>query len=138
MEKPNIKPLDMNNINKDEKFIVFKPCWIAQSGKASAPFKKGDEVTLTGESKKDLYYQNKIMYPGDFEKVVAYEKESKENYQAQYEQAENPLTDSNKKIVEQNKVLQNQVSDLTKQNIDLTKGLEELKAAFEELKKTKK
>lgn len=78
MEKPKITPWDEENINKMEPFIVFKPVRIdLEDGKGARPFNKGDKVSVRGTVKKDLYFQNKIMYAKDFDAVVGFEKKNK-------------------------------------------------------------
>lgn len=75
MEAPKITPWNEKNINTPEEFIVFKPVRIdTGEGKGARPFMKGAKVKVTGFVKKDLYFQNKIMYPKDYEAVTAYEK----------------------------------------------------------------
>lgn len=140
MEKPIIRALDLKSLEREEeqKFIVFKPCWVAANGKPSEPKKKGDPVSLKGNQVKDLYYQNKIMYPEDYEKVVAYEKASVENYQPQFATPESVNDKTAKKLAEKNKLLEGQVENLTGQNAELQKQLAELASTVEELKKNKK
>jgi hypothetical protein len=81
MEKPRITQWNQDKINEEEEFLVFKPCRIATAGKPARAFKKGETVSLKGGVKKDLYFQNKILYPKDFEAVVKYEAEQKEKFQ---------------------------------------------------------
>ena len=140
LEKPIIRALDLKAIEREEEqeFIVFKPCWVAANGKPSEPKKKGDKVLLKGNQVKDLYYQNKIMYEEDFNKVVAFEKDSNEDYNAQYSQPESINDSTGKKLSEENKNLKGKVEDLNKQNAELQKQFSELAATVEELKKVKK
>lgn len=74
MEKPKITPWNETTLDVMEEFIVFKPTRIDPGdGKGARGFNKGDTVKLSGFAKKDLYFQNKIMYKKDYEAVVAYE-----------------------------------------------------------------
>jgi hypothetical protein len=98
MEKPKITPWNQDKINEEEEFIVFKPCRIAVAGKPARAFKKNESVSLKGGVKKDLYFQNKILYPKDFEAVVKYETEQKEKFQreATKQEAEKSLNEKGK------------------------------------------
>jgi hypothetical protein len=81
MEKPKITPWVEGNINEVEEFVVFKPTRIdIGDGKGAKAYSKGQPVKVGGNVKKDLYFQNKILYKKDFEAVVAYEKEAKEKF----------------------------------------------------------
>lgn len=81
MEKPKITPWNEEEIDKMESFIVFKPVRIdLEDGKGARPFAKGAKVSVRGTVKKDLYFQNKIMYEKDFAAVVEYEKKNKSTF----------------------------------------------------------
>jgi len=140
--KPKITPWDEATINKVETFKVFKPTRInTNDGKGCRPYKKGEEVSLSGSAKKDLYFQNKIFYPEDFEKVVAFEKASKKNFEASANEAateHNVANPGAKKLAEENAALKNQIGELSKSNTDLQKQFADLAATVEELKKNKK
>jgi hypothetical protein len=98
MEKPKITPFDQGQINEEEEFKVFKPCRIAVAGKPARAFKKGESVSLKGGVKKDLYFQNKVLYAKDFDAVVKYESEQKEKFQleATKQEAEKSINEKGK------------------------------------------
>lgn len=80
-QKPSLTPWNEKDVNKPEKFIVYSPCRInCEDGNGANPYKRGDEVTVFGNTKKDLYFQNKIMYTDDFKAVDAFEKETKKSF----------------------------------------------------------
>lgn len=81
MEKPKITLWDESKVDEQEEFVVFKPVRINTGSNSGAKgYAKGDTVKVSGSVKKDLYFQNKIMYKKDYDKVTAFEKEMKENF----------------------------------------------------------
>lgn len=81
MEKPVLQRWVEADIDKVEEFKVFKPTRLdPKDGKGCRAFKIGETVKISGFAKKDAYFQNKIMYPADYEKVVAYEKDQKVSF----------------------------------------------------------
>ncbi|MFA5803674.1 MAG: hypothetical protein WC879_03430 [Melioribacteraceae bacterium] len=77
-QEPKLTPWNEKEVNSPEKFKVYSPCRInTEDGNGAKPYARGDEVTVFGNTKKDLYFQNKIMYSKDFDAVDAYEKEMK-------------------------------------------------------------
>lgn len=78
LQEPKLTPWVEKDRDKPEEFKVFKSCRInCEDGHGAKAYQKGDKVTVFGNTKKDLYFQNKIMYPKDFDAVVTYEFEIK-------------------------------------------------------------
>ena len=78
METPKLTPWEEKNIGTPEQFKVYKPCRInLGNGKGARAYQRGETVTVFGEQKKELYFQNKIMYPKDFDAVMSFEKSQK-------------------------------------------------------------
>lgn len=78
LEKPKLTPWNEKDADKPSEFKVYSPCRInCEDGNGAKPYQRGDKVTVFGNTKRDLYFQNKIMYPKDFDAVDAYEKETK-------------------------------------------------------------
>lgn len=80
MEKPRIRPWNENTKDTEEKFMIAVSTRIALPGQPAKVFKKGSEISVSGGTKKDLYFRNLIFYPDDFEKVMAYQKQQHEQY----------------------------------------------------------
>lgn len=77
MEKPKIKPWIEKDIEAQEKFKVAQPVRLALPGQPARKFAVGEEVTLSGSTKKEFYLRNLVFYPEDFGKVKAYERAQK-------------------------------------------------------------
>jgi hypothetical protein len=76
MDKPKITPWNESNIDKPENFKCYRPFRLnRKDGQPTKSYTKGETVeNLIGSIKKDLYFQNKIMFEKDFNAVVEYEK----------------------------------------------------------------
>lgn len=99
LQEPKLTPWDEKKVNTPEKFKVYSSCRInCEDGNGAKPYKRGDDVTVFGNTKKDLYFQNKIMYPEDFEAVDAYEKEQKKAFSGKPEATKESAADSNEKL----------------------------------------
>lgn len=99
MDKPKLKQWVEKDLNLAEEFIVFTPCRInANDGKGAKAYAKGQPVTLLGPIKKELYFQNKIMYKKDFDLVVAFEKEQKQKFSGSPEVSKESAEDSQKDL----------------------------------------
>jgi len=102
LEQPKLTPWNEKEVGKLEEFIVYSPTRInSEDGQGALSYKRGEKIKLHGNTKKDLYFQNKIMYPKDFEAVDEYEKEMKTAYKGKVEvntdSAAEGLTASKKK-----------------------------------------
>lgn len=131
MEKPRITPWNEDKKAIEEEFIVAKAIRIALPGKPAKRFLAGDKVTLSGGVKKDLYFQNKIFYPKDYDPVKAYEKAMKETYKAAVAAEGKETNESTNPSVKD-------VTALKKENAELKKAHAELSAKVDELLKGKK
>lgn len=86
LQELRLTPWNEKDRDKPEEFKVFKSCRInCEDGHGAKAYQKGDKVTVFGNTKKDLYFQNKIMYPKDFDAVVAYENEMKTSFETKPE-----------------------------------------------------
>lgn len=80
MERPTLKQWVEKNVDVQEKFKVVTAVRIAQPGQPAKKFSAGQDVTLSGMIKKELYFRGMIMYPDDYAKVKEYEAATKEQF----------------------------------------------------------